>query len=92
VLIVYGLSMNTRLPVLESLFADAIPAHRRSTVLGLYYFIGQETSGVTTPLVGRLIDGTDPVTAFTLLGVLGTVLSFGLFFGRRQLLAPRAMA
>jgi MFS family permease len=88
VLLVYGLAMNTRLPVLESLFADATPAHRRATVLGLYYFIGQETSGVTTPLVGRLIDATTPVTAFTLLGVLGTVLSFGLYFGRRRLLTP----
>jgi MFS family permease len=78
VLIAYGLSMNTRLPVLESLFADAVPAARRSTVLGLYYFIGQESSGVTSPVVGRLIDATGPTTAFTVLGVLGVVLSFGI--------------
>ncbi|MGH2352467.1 MAG: MFS transporter [Chloroflexota bacterium] len=89
VLLAYGLSMNTRLPVLESLFADAVPAARRSTVLGLYYFIGQESSGLTTPLVGRLIDLTSPVQAFTVLGIVGTVLSLGLLFFRRQLLAPR---
>jgi MFS family permease len=92
VLLAYGLSMNTRLPVLESLFADAVPAARRSTVLGLYYFIGQESSGVTTPLVGRLIDATNPDTAFTALGALGVLLSFGIFFNRRWLTAPRAAA
>jgi FSR family fosmidomycin resistance protein-like MFS transporter len=89
VLLLFGLSMNMRLPVLESLFADAIPAHRRSTVLGLYYFIGQESSGLTTPLVGRLIDMTDPVQTFTILGVLGTALSVVLLFTRQTLLAPR---
>ncbi len=89
VLLLYGLSMNTRLPVLESLFADAIPAHRRSTVLGMYYFIGQESSGLTTPLVGRLIDSTDPVTAFTMLGVVGTLLSLVLVRYRGTLMRPR---
>jgi MFS-type transporter involved in bile tolerance (Atg22 family) len=89
VLLLYGLSMNTRLPVLESLFADAIPAHRRSTVLGMYYFIGQESSGLTTPLVGRLIDATDPVTAFTMLGVVGTLLSLVLVRYRGTLMRPR---
>ena len=81
--------MNTRLPVLESLFADAIPAHRRSTVLGLYYFIGQESSGLTTPVVGSLIDATDPVTAFTALGIVGTALSLVLLFYRGSLVRPR---
>ncbi|MBU6286737.1 MAG: MFS transporter [Chloroflexi bacterium] len=88
-LLLYGLSMNTRLPVLESLFADAIPAHRRSTVLGLYYFIGQESSGLTTPVVGSLIDATDPVTAFTALGIVGTALSLVLLFYRDSLVRPR---
>jgi MFS family permease len=92
VLLLYGLSMNARMPVLESLFADAIPAHRRSTVLGLYYFIGQESSGLATPIVGRLIDVTDATFAFTLLGVIGTVLSFLLFFYRRILLRPPSAA
>ncbi|HEV2121968.1 MAG TPA: MFS transporter, partial [Chloroflexota bacterium] len=89
VLVLYGLSMNTRLPVLESLFADAVPAHRRATVLGVYYFIGQESSGVTTPLVGRLIDVTSPVQAFTILGIIGTLISLVLVFNRRMLMTPR---
>ncbi|CAA9239102.1 MAG: hypothetical protein AVDCRST_MAG77-1428 [uncultured Chloroflexi bacterium] len=92
VLLLFGLSMNVRMPVLESLFADAVPAHRRSTVLGLYYFIGQETSGVTTPLVGRLMDVVGPVQAFTFLGVLGTALSLLLVFFRQSLTRPRTTA
>ncbi len=89
-LIAYGLVMNTRMPVLESLVADAIPAHRRATVLGLYYFVGQESAGVTTPLVGKLIDATTPAMAFTILGIAGTIVSLGLFFGRSRLLAAPA--
>ncbi|MGI8422995.1 MAG: MFS transporter [Chloroflexota bacterium] len=92
VLLLFGLSMNMRLPVLESLFADAIPAHRRSTVLGLYYFIGQESSSLTTPAVGRLIDLTDPIQTFTILGILGSALSVLLLFTRQSLLTPRAAA
>jgi hypothetical protein len=81
--------MNTRLPVLESLFADAIPAARRATVLGMYYFVGQESASLTMPIVGSLIDATSLVATFTLLGLTGCVLSLGLFFFRRQLVAPR---
>jgi MFS family permease len=91
VLVAYGLSMNTRLPVLESLFADAIPAARRATVLGMYYFVGQESASLTTPLVGGLIDATSPVTAFTILGVTGCVLSLGLLLFRDRLVVPRPL-
>jgi len=91
VLLLFGLSLNARMPVLESLFADAIPAGRRSTVLGLYYFLGQETSAVTTPLVGRLIDETDPIKAFTIIGIIGTALSVLLVFNRQSLLRPRTV-
>lgn len=92
VLVLYGISMNTRMPVLESLFADAVPAHRRATVLGMYYFIGMESSSLTTPLVGWLMDSMGQVPTFTALGVIGTVLSLGLFLWRGQLLAPRLAA
>ncbi len=54
--------------------------------------LGQESSGVTTPLVGRLIDTTSPDAAFTILGLLGILLSFGIFFNRRWLAAPRVEA
>lgn len=68
-LISYGLTMSVRQPATESLIADVVPVGRRTTVLGLYFFLGTETSGIITPLVGRLIDkfGLDPV--FTALAI-----------------------
>ncbi|MCJ7595527.1 MAG: MFS transporter, partial [Desulfobacterales bacterium] len=62
-LFVYGLTMSVRMPVTESLIADVVPARRRTTVLGFYFFMTMETSGIITPIVGRLIDiyGLQPV-------------------------------
>jgi FSR family fosmidomycin resistance protein-like MFS transporter len=80
----YGTSISARLPAMESLIADVVPPRRRATVLGIYYLLGQETSGVVTPLVGRLIDlhGLNPV--FTGLAlVLGLVSVMVLAFRKR---------
>ena len=62
-LLLYGMVMSVRMPSMESLIADVVPVGRRTTVLGFYYFVGMETSGLTTPVFGRLIDvyGLDPV-------------------------------
>ena len=92
VLVIYGLSLSIRMPVMESLFADTVPAHRRATALGLYYFVGQEVNGVATPVLGRLVDVTSPTTAFALLGLAGCVLSVVLLVSRRRLVtaAPAA--
>ena len=62
-LLFYGLAMTLRTPIMESHIADVVPVGRRTTVLGVYFFMGTETAGVATPIVGRLIDmyGLDPV-------------------------------
>jgi FSR family fosmidomycin resistance protein-like MFS transporter len=62
-LILYGMAMSVRMPTMESLIADVVPVGRRTTVLGIYFFLGMETAGISTPIVGRLIDvyGLDPV-------------------------------
>ena len=52
----YGLFSVFRLPAIESLIADVVPVHRRATVLGCYYFLSQETQGVSTPVLGWLMD------------------------------------
>jgi FSR family fosmidomycin resistance protein-like MFS transporter len=67
----YGTSISARMPAMESLIADVVPSRRRATVLGIYYLLGQETSGVVTPLVGHLIDlrGLDPVFTGLALGL-----------------------
>jgi len=67
----YGTSISARMPAMESLIADVVPSRRRATVLGIYHLLGQETSGVVTPLIGRLIDlgGLDPVFTGLALGL-----------------------
>ncbi|MFO7741801.1 MAG: MFS transporter [Anaerolineae bacterium] len=64
-LTLYGVSVSARMPAMESLIADVVRPDRRATVLGIYYLMGQETSSVVTPLVGRLIDVSGPTPAFT---------------------------
>ncbi|MBW1998729.1 MAG: MFS transporter [Deltaproteobacteria bacterium] len=77
----YGLTMSARMPTTESLIADVVPVRRRTTVLGIYFFMTMETSGVITPIVGRLIDsyGLDPVFTGIAIGlcvVAGVALLF----------------
>jgi FSR family fosmidomycin resistance protein-like MFS transporter len=77
----YGLSMSMRMPTMESLIADVVPVGRRTTVLGVYFFMGMEVAGIATPVVGRLIDvyGLGPV--FTgMAGGLCLVAAIGLLF------------
>jgi len=56
VMVVIGLVSNTRMPTSESYIFGNIPAHRRSTILGFYFFAGAEAAGLLTPLVGYLIE------------------------------------
>jgi FSR family fosmidomycin resistance protein-like MFS transporter len=80
-MILYGLTMSVRMPSMESLIADVVPVGRRTTVLGIYFFIGMETSGIMTPVIGRLIDiyGLDGI--FTSVAVaLCVIAAIALFF------------
>jgi len=77
----YGLTMSVRMPTTESLIADVVPVGRRTTVLAIYFFLGMETAGIITPIVGRFIDiyGLDPVFTFlatALCVVAGSALIF----------------
>jgi len=64
-LLLYGMTMSVRMPSMLSLIADVVPVGRRTTVLGIYYLIGEEISGITTPLIGHLIDLYGINMAFT---------------------------
>jgi FSR family fosmidomycin resistance protein-like MFS transporter len=66
---IYGIIVSARMPVMESLIADVVRPDKRATVLGVYYLTGQETAGLITPLVGRLIDLSGPSPVFTVLSV-----------------------
>ncbi len=68
-LLTFGMVTIARAPVMESLIADVTPSQRRATVLGFYYLINQETSGILTPVVGYLVDYQGPNFAFTTLAI-----------------------
>jgi len=82
--ILYGIVMSMRMAPIESHIADVVPLSRRATVLGLYYFLGQETAGVSTPLIGRLIDAMGPSSTFLLIAAVTTFVAvLTLLFRRR---------
>ncbi|MEW6670772.1 MAG: MFS transporter [Thermodesulfobacteriota bacterium] len=64
-LLLYGMTMSVRMPSMISLIADVVPVGRRTTVMGIYYLIGEEIAGITTPLIGYLIDIYGINLAFT---------------------------
>jgi len=55
-MIAIGLVTNTRMPTSESYIAGNTPDHRRSTMLGIYFFAGTGVAGPLTPLIGNFCD------------------------------------
>lgn len=92
VLVAIGVVNMARAPSAESYFVTRIPANRRATILGIYFFAGAELAGVMTPLVGRLIDkyGFDPVLLWSAVAVVALTLICTLFLWRhiRKVTAP----
>jgi len=56
-LMLIGVQMFMRMPTAESLIIGGVPVNIRSTVLGIYFFVGTEASGILTPILGGMIDG-----------------------------------
>ena len=63
-LLCLGVGLYARAPASESYVVGHAPRHKRSTVLGFYYFGSMEGSGVLAPVVGWLIDSYGFDTAF----------------------------
>jgi MFS family permease len=49
-----GLVSSSRMPVIEGLILDRAPMERRATMLGAYYFLGQEFGGLAAPAIGAV--------------------------------------
>jgi len=64
-LLMIGGTMYIRMPAAESFIITNTPAHRRSTILGIYYFVGMEAGGLLTPVMGSLIEQFGFSTSFT---------------------------
>ncbi len=56
VLLAIGVLMFFRMPTSEAHILAEVPASRRSTVLGIYFFASSEAGAVLTPLLGATID------------------------------------
>jgi MFS family permease len=70
VLLVLGISMYIAMPVTEAHIITHAPPHRRSTVLGTYYFVSRGGIGLSTPLLGILADHYGFATSFTVAGAI----------------------
>ena len=71
----------SRAPSSETYFVTKIPAQRRATILGIYFFAGAELAGVMTPLAGKLIDsyGFDLVLTWAAIAQVGLTVICALF-------------
>jgi len=88
VLLAMGVMMYTRMPASESFVIAHTPEHRRSTIMGIYYFAGMEAGGLLAPVMGYFIDRFGFQTSFSVAAatVVGVVLVCSLFLRGR---APR---
>jgi len=68
-LLMIGIVMHIRMPSSESYIISQTPEHRRSTVLGIYYFSNMETGGVLSPVIGSCIDRFGFYSSFTGAGI-----------------------
>jgi MFS family permease len=70
VLLVLGICMYIVMPVTESHVITHSPPHRRSTILGTYYFVSRGGIGLSIPLLGILADHYGFATSFTVAGAI----------------------
>ncbi len=66
---VLGIINSTRMPTSEAYIVGHTPEHRRSTILGFYFFAGREAAGLLTPVIGNLIDRFGFYWSFTIAGI-----------------------
>jgi len=65
----------TRMPTSEAYIAGHTPEHRRSTVLGVYFFAGAEVAGLLTPVMGNLIDRLGFYASFRIVSIAQAVVA-----------------
>ena len=69
-MLILGLCMYISMPVTESHIITHAPPHRRSTVLGIYYFVSRGGIGLSLPVMGFLADHYGFATSFTTAGAV----------------------
>lgn len=79
-----GVILHMRQPAMQSLIVDAIPEHRTSTLLGLYFFLSMEGRSLMVPVVGYLMDVLGMNNTFLYLALAALALSTVAFFYRKR--------
>jgi MFS family permease len=66
--IVLGFIVFARMSASEAYIVRRAPIDKRSTILGIYFFSGQEGGAIMTPVVGYMIDHYGFTAAFGVAG------------------------
>ncbi|MEE9528556.1 MAG: MFS transporter, partial [Dehalococcoidia bacterium] len=77
ILIAIGISMTIRMPVSEAYIIEHASEHKRSTILGIYYFGSRGGSGIIIPVIGYLIDHFGFYVSFTIVGATLVAMTLG---------------
>ncbi|MFC1904736.1 MFS transporter [Chloroflexota bacterium] len=64
-----GMIQYVRMPVSQAYIIGQTSERNRSTILGIYFFSGNEGGGVLTPVLGYLIDRFGFHSSFTMAGI-----------------------
>jgi predicted MFS family arabinose efflux permease len=86
-LLFIGIAMYIRMPAAESFIIGRTPVHRRSTILGIYYFSAMEAGGILAPVMGSFIDRFGFHVTFSIAGgavVLVTLICMVFLWGSRD--------
>lgn len=67
-MIVLGFIVFARMSASEAYIVRRAPIGKRSTILGIYFFSGQEGGAIMTPVVGYMIDHYGFTAAFGVAG------------------------
>jgi len=79
--------MYIRMPAAESFIIGRTPIHRRSTIMGIYYFSAMEAGGILAPVMGSFIDRFGFHPTFSIAGgtvVLVTLICTVFLWGSRD--------
>ncbi|MBN2568744.1 MAG: MFS transporter, partial [Deltaproteobacteria bacterium] len=68
-LLILGTIVFVRAPASVDYIVVTAPEKKRSTVLGLYHFSGQESGGLLTPVMGYLIGKLGFFSSFAIAGI-----------------------
>jgi len=74
-LVLIGMSLDSRMPVSEAYITSQTSERNRSTILGIYYLGSRGGPGVIMPVIGYLIDQVGFHKSFTIVGAIMVVVT-----------------